>query len=228
MEIIVSNTPDIAAGQALSDILDTHADNPVLLMLSGGSALSLLSQIDVSVLDSRVTITTLDERFSSDPLINNFAQIEQTSFFKAAINRSAQIISTKIDATDTLQDAGNRFASELQKWRNQNPNGVIVATMGIGADGHTAGMFPGEHAVDFNGDSWVVAYAVPKEVNPYAERITVTNTFLREHVNKAVVFVVGAKKSHLVASLAVNDCNLVETPVCILTKMSDVKLFTDM
>lgn len=226
MEILVSNTPDIDAGHALSATLNKYADIPVLLMLSGGSALSLLAHVDVSVLNSRITITTLDERFSTDPQINNFSQIEQTSFFTEAINRGVKTISTKIDATDTLQSAGNQFEKQLQNWRSQNSDGVIVATMGIGADGHTAGIFPDVHGVNFDGDSWVVGYVVPKEVNPYTERITVTNTFLREHVHEVIVYAKSGE-AEILKSLEQSDCDPQHKPACIIRKLTKATLYTD-
>jgi len=226
MEILTSTTPAIAAGHALGATVRDHADTPVLLMLSGGSALSLLAHVDVSAFDSRVTITTLDERFSTDPLINNFSQIEQTSFYKKAVARGVLTLSTKIGATDTLQGAGNRFEKQLRKWRDQNPEGIIIATMGIGADGHTAGIFPGEHGVDFNAEVWVVGYTVPKEVSQYTERITVTNTFLREQVHEVLVYA-QSDKEELLKSLAQPGCDPHHTPACIIKKVSKATLYTD-
>ncbi len=35
-----------------------------------------------------------------------------------------------------------RMEKNLRAWKNQNPQGKIIATLGIGADGHTAGIFP--------------------------------------------------------------------------------------
>lgn len=69
--------------------------------------------------------------------------------------------------------------------------------MGIGQDGHTAGIFPGDHGFDFDGDVWVVGYFVPKEVNQYQERVTVTNTYLQTEIAQAIVYAVGEEKYNM-------------------------------
>jgi len=226
MEVILTENPKEKAGQALTAALRRHAGKPILLMVSGGSAFSLLDFVEPSVLGPQLTLTVLDERFSSDPAINNFAQLEQSDFYQTSIKRGVKTIPTKVLVGDSLQSLRNRFDTALHTWKEQNEDGVIMATMGIGSDGHTAGILPGEHEVDFNGDAWVVGYSVPKEVNQYTERVTVTNTFLRSQVTSAIAYAVGHDKYQLVQKIQSTDASVQEMPACIFKEMASFALFT--
>jgi len=226
MKIIETEQPKEDAGQSLTDALREHSKKPILLMVSGGSAFSLLDFVEPSVLGPHITLTVLDERFSSDPAINNFTQLEQTKFFASCINKGVQTISTKVLEYESLHGLHNRFDTALHTWKEQNEDGVIIATMGIGPDGHTAGIFPGEHGVDFNDNTWVVGYTVPKEVNQYPERITVTNTFLRNKVDQAIVYAVGSDKYRLIQKLQATETSIQEIPATIFKEMPFLIIFT--
>ncbi|PIW97261.1 hypothetical protein COZ82_00525 [Candidatus Kaiserbacteria bacterium CG_4_8_14_3_um_filter_38_9] len=226
MKIIETEQPKEDAGQSLTDALREHSKKPILLMVSGGSAFSLLDFVEPSVLGPHITLTVLDERFSSDPAINNFTQLEQTKFFASCINKRVQTISTKVLEYESLHGLHNRFDTALHTWKEQNEDGVIIATMGIGPDGHTAGIFPGEHGVDFNDNTWVVGYTVPKEVNQYPERVTVTNTFLRNKVDQAIVYAVGSDKYRLIQKLQATETSIQEIPATIFKEMPFLIIFT--
>lgn len=73
-----------------------------------------------------------------------------------------------------------------------------VALLGMGADGHTASLFPGSDALDELG-RWVVAVRAPEGYEP-AERITVTLPVLNRA--RAVLFLAsGASKAAAVAAV---------------------------
>jgi 6-phosphogluconolactonase/glucosamine-6-phosphate isomerase/deaminase len=228
MEIITSAVPEETASHLLSDTLRRYQNKSVLLMLSGGSALTLLDQVDFSVLGHHVTITTLDERFSIDPTINNFAQLQATNFFNESIIRGVSIIDTSIIPSDTMNGVKERCENALCDWMAKFPNGIVLTVMGIGSDGHTAGIFPGEYEVDFFGSSWVVAYTVPKEINQFQQRLTVTHTFLREQVNEAIVYAVGMDKKPVIEMIKQIDCATRDLPSGILKEMARVTLVTDL
>lgn len=226
MEIVRCNTPSETVGKAVSDALRRHSDKQILLLLSGGSALSMLEYVDRGVLGPHVTITTLDERFSSDPAINNFAQIEVTDFYADACRCGVQAIVTRVEATDSLEESGKCFEKSLREWRMKNPDGVILTTMGVGEDGHTAGIFPGTHDVDFSSDAWVVSYVVPKTVNSHQERITVSYTFLRTQVAEVFLYATGKKKQIVIEKIE-NFCSVEQMPVCIVNQLPAVTFITD-
>lgn len=226
MEIITTDKPKEEASKALSDSLRAYAGRPILLMVSGGSAFSLLDLVDTSVLGPHVTLTVLDERLSSNNAVNNFAQLEQTKFFASCALAGVRTISTKVLLKETLQDLQHRFDKALHDWKEQHTNGVILVTMGIGADGHTAGIFPGAQEVDFNDEDWTVGYALPKDINPYAYRVTVTYAFLRDCVDEAIVYAAGPEKSLVVNTLQLNASSLQTFPAAIFKEMLQLRVFT--
>jgi 6-phosphogluconolactonase/glucosamine-6-phosphate isomerase/deaminase len=219
------------AAQILNTTLEQSHGHPVLLMLSGGSALSILEHVDTSIISNNFTITVLDERFSDDLKINNFEQITKTKFYDLAIANGAKSIPTNIFSSGTLAEAGERFEHALRAWKQNNPNGIIIATMGIGPDGHTAGLFPhqekADREVDFSGNAWVCAYEVPSEVNPYTQRFSVTFTFLRTCVDEAIVYAVGEEKRLIIEKIQRTNCRLEDVPASIIKELRRVTVITD-
>jgi 6-phosphogluconolactonase/glucosamine-6-phosphate isomerase/deaminase len=227
MKIVESVHPNEDAGKALTHALRVHQGKSVLLMVSGGSAWSILNFVEASVLGPHVTLTVLDERFSTDSAINNFAQLEHTEFYALCVKRGVKTISTNVVDGERIEDMRNRFDEALHAWKVTYPEGVIIGTMGIGLDGHTAGILPGEYEVDFNGDAWVVAYSVPKEIHQHTDRVTVTNTFLRTHVDEVVVFAIGEEKKSYVKILKGVSGSVATIPALVLREMKNVLLITD-
>lgn len=217
----------------LNECLKSSKNHPVLLMLSGGSSLELLAGIEMRNIGKNVTITVLDERYSSDPAVNNFSQIEATEFYGKAEKRGIDYIDTSIRAGDTPKKLAQRFEKRLRSWIRRNPKGRIIVTQGIGPDGHTAGIMPfPENPKRFQklfnqGRSWVISYNATKEKTPYPFRITVTYNFLREQVDCAVAYATGKQKKRAVKKLVAKKGSEADTPSRILLEMEDASLFTD-
>ena len=228
MEIKRSTAPAVTAGEELSTTLEHYQDKPTLLLLSGGSALSILDYVSNVVLGPKLTITTLDERFSTDLNINNFAQIKATEFYERARGHGASEIDTSISSDDSLQETGQRFEASLQDWREKHPDGIMIATMGVGADGHTAGIFPNQPSFDYESDNWVVAHELTSGANPYAKRITVTLLFLKTQVTHAIGYIISEEKRSVFDSLQNDSFSLKELPACILKEMASVVVITDL
>lgn len=227
MEVLHSLTPAETAGTLLGTVLAQYAGRPTLLLVSGGSALELLAYVPETALGPHVTLSTLDERFSTDPTVNNFTQLKTRSFFTDAQRQGVSCIETTIQDGETLVAAGERYAAALRQWRTTYPEGVIIVTVGVGSDGHTAGIFRGPSGVDWSGAEWVAAYHIPALVNPHSERITVTDTFLRTQVAVAVGYAVGAKKAAIVAQLSQPTCDSAQLPACVLRDIPTAYLITD-
>jgi 6-phosphogluconolactonase/glucosamine-6-phosphate isomerase/deaminase len=228
MKVITSQNTAVTAADQLNEILAASASRPVLLMLSGGSALTILEHIDVALLGLHVTITTLDERFSNDPEVNNFIQITATDFYKKAVQQGAQSIPTAIKDTETLSEAGRRFCTALHHWRDSNRDGTVVATMGVGSDGHTAGILPRQLSLDPATTDWVVAYEVPSEVNPHTMRITITPSFLKTQVTKAVCLITGEEKRGVLQNIQSANCVFADMPACVMRDMTSVTVITNL
>ncbi len=217
IDLHIEKDAETAAQQAAKALEEAIAgSSPVLLLLSGGSPLEILKY--VSSVDPRVTVSVSDDRFSTDPAINNFAQIQSLN--------AQHWIDTRPLPAETVEDVGHRFDVALKKWKQDNPTGKIVMTQGIGLDGHTVGIMPG--CIFEDPDVWAVGYDA-KEKNKYPLRVTVTMPFLRM-VDDSILYVCGPdKKRPLEDTLRVTPLRggLSEMPARIIHEMKHCLLFTD-
>jgi 6-phosphogluconolactonase/glucosamine-6-phosphate isomerase/deaminase len=227
MNINRSGDPEHEAGKALGALLLLHADSPILLLVSGGSALGLLAHVSKDVLGSHITLGVLDERCTDDMSSRNYTQLAVTEFFARALLRGVHSLPILDEAHNTDVDAEFRFEQRLRHWKEENPAGQIVVTMGIGVDGHTAGIFPDVPDVTFDSLDWVVSYHLPENINPFTHRITVTYTFLLSVVDAVIVLAKGEDKTAIVERIINKSVSLDTTPAAILNELPSVSLFTD-
>jgi 6-phosphogluconolactonase/glucosamine-6-phosphate isomerase/deaminase len=227
MEIIHTDNPAENAGMALIALLIKYQNKPILLLLSGGSSLSLIDEVDTNFIGKNVTLGIVDERCTKNEADRNFTKLAATDFFKSAIANGASVLSPNILPCSEAGNVATDWSSQLRNWFLTNPDGICIATLGIGPDGHIAGMFPGEWPVDFFGSDLVVSYSVPKEVNPFTNRLTITNTFLLEKVDHAIVYVVGQEKAPILKIIEEKSDSLEKIPAQILYQMKSTVLFTD-
>jgi 6-phosphogluconolactonase/glucosamine-6-phosphate isomerase/deaminase len=232
MEIFKQNDAISAAaecGEYLNAFLIEHKKLPILLMLSGGSALTVLDYIGDHALGENVTVSVLDERFSEDPTINNFFQLQKTEFYTAALNSEVNFFGTLPRPNETAEALAKRFEHNLKTWREENPSGIIVATLGMGSDGHTAGIFPFEHKTEFdtlfNSGAWIVAYDAA-EKNQYPQRVTTTLNFLR-NIDFGFAYVCGKEKKEKLEQVKNNQATINILPALAWHDIKDVKIFTD-
>lgn len=222
------------AGLYISQLIREHRGKPLLLLLSGGSSLEIVrtvESIDKILFGKRITIAMVDERFSTDRSVNNFAQLMQTQFFIDATRKGCNFFDSRVHTNDTSEALCIRFEKFLRMWEKIHPRGVIIALLGIGEDGHTAGIMPcpDDEALFKtrfeNEQSWVVAY--PANVSGRnLERITVTNTFLRL-VHHSVVYAIGSQKEKILKRVTLLKKDVHRYPARIIHSMQDVTLFTD-
>lgn len=223
MEVFPCKTKEEArtnATDGLNNVLGKISD-PILFLSSGGSSLEVLEGLQIG---ENSMVSVLDERYSTDPLVSNFAQLFERMQPKTFIphlsagysGKGAGFIDTRVRPHETLQQLAQRFERELRTWKQRNPHGAIVITQGMGADGHTAGIMP-RYIFD-NPGQWVAGYDA---------RVTTTLAFLREMVDYSVAYVTGAKKREALKRLLAREGTLSETPARIMREMKHVKLFTD-
>lgn len=179
---------DLAAAKLANSLENALSSNKkILLLLSGGSNLKILDQIPKGLLDNKnITIYVLDERFSSDPSLNNSLQIKE---------KGININLTVPTDQESLQDFTSRFNNELRLWLDQNPVGEVISTLGMGPDGHMAGISPmpeDQKKFDetFNQDKLVIGYT--GNLSP-AERVTVSPAFLAR-INLFIALIAGESK----------------------------------
>lgn len=221
------------AGKRINDLLSHYSESPILFLFCGGSGLALLNTIEKRNLDSNITFAPTDDRYSYDETVNNFLQMMfLPEFYQNAIESGCQFISTYPDQMESMPEVADSLEIAIRKWKRQYPEGIVIATMGMGPDGHTAGIMPyPEDTVSFHEffmdeDRWVVAYdALDK--NEYPLRISITLPFLKKYVDHAVLFFCGKPKNDAYQRLLAETGSLPDTPARIAQEMKDVHIFTD-
>lgn len=201
-----------------------------LLLLSGGSSLSLLNGEWSEVLGNYLTVAMLDERFVEDPTAHNFTQFTQTDLYKACLEKGVFVIDTSIH-TQNLDEYTQKYDEALKNWVEQNENGLVLATIGIGANGHVAGIMPFPEDPEYfknkfiETENYVVGYDT-RGKDEYKYRVTATYHVIKK-VNKAVTFAIGEIKKEPLTKISQNSFSLPELPSQIVNKLESVFLFSD-
>lgn len=228
VKLHTSKKPANELVDSLVEFLQEQSDLPVLILFSGGSALAILDTLPVDVFDTRHTITVLDERFTYTTEAHNFSQLTATDFYNQVIERGVNVISTALNNNDTKELLAERFEGALESWRQAHPQGIIVAVMGIGEDGHTAGLISGVPSAVMNSTKIIEAFSSTDEKQVYKDRVSVTPVFLQTAIARAFVFVTGEKKHSVlnkIVQLHGEDSTYVAS---ILYHMQAVDIFTNL
>ncbi|MDP3901973.1 MAG: 6-phosphogluconolactonase [bacterium] len=225
--IYEKNNPVEKAAAEFAKMTSECKDAPRLFMFSGGSALEIARCLPENFFTEGDTVTVLDERYTQNEANSNFANL-----IKLLGNRIL-VIDTRPKKGESLKEVADRFEQELKLWKENNPDGKIIITQGVGEDGHTAGILPfPEDKEKFselfrNSDKWVIGYRVPVEKNKHAERITVTINFLLNQVAVSLLYVRGENKKEILAKMLSDKADLAETPAAAVLGMKEVLLVTD-
>lgn len=233
IKIFTENSKEAAiaiAGENLNKLLAEHLPNqPVLLLLSGGSCFNMLDYVGEKFLNQNLTITMLDERFSEDNEINNFLQLQKLDFYNLAQSKDVNFIGTLPRPKETKEDFLKRIQTNIKKWLSVSPQGKIFATIGMGEDGHTAGIFPMQNENEFNSlfnseELQVIHdFGIP---NTCKTRITSTLTFFKK-IDFAIAFIVGEKKRQPFKKLIENKIEVHKLPIIGLYNIKQAQIFTD-
>lgn len=221
-----------AAGEALNNLLLENSQIPILLLLSGGSAFSLLDYVNAKNTGEHLTVAMLDERFSADEKINNFAQLQKTDFYALAFAAGSNFFGSLPRPGETLDNLARRMENNLRQWHAENPKGIILATLGMGPDGHTAGIFPFPENPEkfrqlFESQNWTAAYDAQNN-NLHGLRITATVEFFKL-IDFGLVYVCGEEKEPKLKELLTGKIlatNLL--PANAWHEVGQVKIFTDL
>jgi 6-phosphogluconolactonase/glucosamine-6-phosphate isomerase/deaminase len=227
MEFCFSTNPAQVAARQLGVLLENYQKVPVLLLFSAGSAFSFLSLLEVKKFPKELTIGMLDERYDSSGYGNNFNEFSKCNFYHLAKAGGASFLDSKVQEDESFVDFGLRFEQGLATWRKQNPEGVIVVTLGLGHDGHTAGLFPGFESMWGEASLLAVAYEVPEEINTYTKRVSVTSAFLKNEVAAAVAYVIGEGKRKALSSVLAKEGSLETLPGLVWFGMRNIIIVTD-
>lgn len=230
MRIDVSDAEEAArrAGHELTRLLLLFQNSPILLLLSGGSALSLLSHVAPQACGPHVTLCLLDERAHGAEASNQVA-LTRTSFYAAAYAQKVHVIDSGGDVLLHEGELGDRFREGLSNWKKEHPRGAVLATFGIGTDGHVAGIMPYPENPPlflelFETNEVAVGY-VALGKNQFPRRATVTLPFIRL-IDGGVAYVIGEGKRSAVERVIFRNA-LASTPAAILAHLPHVTLYTD-
>jgi len=200
----------------------------ILFLASGGSALKAL---DESVyLPKNFAIGLVDERQNVGLKDRNAYLLSLTPFFKKASAKKTAIL---FDVPSSLCATGEYFDNyedTLKNWRSNHPDCFVVVLLGMGADGHTAGIFPmPDDSASFNALYSNERYFV---VHSYGagrlkERITVSISFLKREVDAAVVFCTGQDKISALKKVVSGAVLPHEMPAAVWKDMKQAYIYSD-
>jgi 6-phosphogluconolactonase/glucosamine-6-phosphate isomerase/deaminase len=233
LTIHTSSTPLEDAVYALNTILANQAGTDILLLLSGGSALALAAHIDPALLSPQVTLTMLDERYTTDPHHSNFAQLTALPLGDILSTHAVSYIDTRPQPGESLDDTERRLDLAFKHWHITHHTGTVIATMGIGDDGHIAGVLPFPEdptlftSLFLSEHRCVRGYQTTPDKNPHTKRLTTTLSYLKKHVAHAVVYAVGESKRTALKALG-GDAPIAQIPARILGVLPEVQVYTDL
>lgn len=169
-----------------------------LVLLSGGSAVQIYKDlanfIDKSELDfSFLAFAQIDERFQPDKEKDvNAYQIEKTGLCKVCEKK--RIPYYLISQAGSLQESAKEYNKILIKLFQEYT--YKIAILGIGEDGHTAGLLPGFQKL-WDVKKLIVGYKNDGEFN---QRISMTLEALKQ-VDQAIVVANRMRKRRVIKNL---------------------------
>lgn len=193
------------------------AGQRVTWFTSGGSNIMIQKDImDVVATEAKdhvrlLTIAPVDERYGlKDHEDSNYRAMKQVGFQPGA----AQWIDV-LDKDADFATTTNMYKDVVEEAVQAD---VTIATLGLGADGHTAGILPRSSALD--ADDTVVGY----QAN--FQRMTLTPKALI-NIDHAFLIAYGASKLGAVNELKENKQTLANMPAKIIYDMKQVTVLSD-
>ncbi|MFI5240557.1 MAG: 6-phosphogluconolactonase [Candidatus Saccharimonadia bacterium] len=172
-------------------------DGQVLLLLSGGSATKVYRQLTTSLglnlLPGDLVVGLVDERYEIDPLHSdaNDKTIRETGLV-SHLEELGAIYAPILHGLPISAEVA-QYEFQLNRYIFHE-NRQILAILGLGSDGHTAGILPDENKDSFKehflSSSLVTGYL---SSGPYPERITLSITALKL-IQTAIVLIADQAK----------------------------------
>jgi 6-phosphogluconolactonase/glucosamine-6-phosphate isomerase/deaminase len=199
----------------LKDALQKH--NRVLWIVGGGSSIPLIATCmkAISAVDSaRLAVMLSDERFGPvGHLHSNMQQLFEAGFEpkQATI---VPVLRPGVQLDETVAMYGNALETAF------SAADYVIAQLGIGPDGHTAGILPGSPATKAT-KKWTIAY----ETTEFT-RITMT-PFALEQVAEVLATVFGKSKKAALTHLRDTSESIATQPAQVLKKIANVTVLND-
>jgi 6-phosphogluconolactonase/glucosamine-6-phosphate isomerase/deaminase len=201
----------------VTKILKSQLENSrtVLWLLAGGSALPLEAEIakNLAGIDTKnLRITFTDERYGEPGHPDeNYTQLLGLGF--SLPQASVYRVLTGKDRITTTEEYGR----QLEEWFDTSD--YRFAMLGIGPDGHTAGIKPRSPAV---------ASEKPSVIYDWGDftRLTMTPPMIRR-LDEAIIYAVGSEKAATLQSLVRENLPLADQPAQVLKDIKASTLYTD-
>jgi 6-phosphogluconolactonase/glucosamine-6-phosphate isomerase/deaminase len=213
MHFILSPNISTAVSALQSKLItELKKDINVLWIISGGSntavTVSIMDELPAD-LTARLTIIPVDERYG--PIGHENSNIQQLldGGFVAGQARLISVLQPDLSLQATADAFNLIVQAEFAKAQ------VIIGQLGIGPDGHIAGILPDSPATAVN-DKFVTAYLS----DPY-QRITMTFQAL-EKITVDYSIAYGAAKKTALQQLHNSELPLSKQPSQILRKLAEV------
>lgn len=208
-----STNIDYVAKKLAGAINGRLAGQEVLWLLSGGSAIKLAVAAArlVSAGKADITVSLIDERYGPP----GHADSNWSQLLAAGFNLPGARLEPVLKGFDFKQtaEAYNEFYSALA-----DKDIYRIGLMGIGPDGHTAGLLPNSPAIDS------IKYVDYYE-GPDYRRITLSAKGI-ESLDKALVYAAGEDKRRAIEDLA-KDIDPAQQPAQLLKRIGDVDVYND-
>jgi 6-phosphogluconolactonase/glucosamine-6-phosphate isomerase/deaminase len=189
----------------------------VLWLASGGSNIPSSVQImdNISSGHSKnLSVSLIDERYGEPGHSeSNWAQLMQAGFK----GKQATLLPVLRPGLSFGQTA-KAYEELIEKAFAAND--VAIAQLGIGPDGHVAGILPGSPAAEEK-TALVAGYDAPP-----LKRLTLTFVALR-HITAAYVFAFGEPKREALAALREGTLPLKRQPAQILNELTEAYMYSD-
>lgn len=186
-----------AVARVLNSAMQQH-DGPVSLFLSGGSTprITYTRLIDQEIDWSRVHVFLGDERWVHSNHEDSNARMAREAFIED-IEATFHVLPTHFESPHEAADHYEQTLAELFGSESFRADLVIL---GIGADGHTASLFPGTEALDEHDRLYVANWVPDKEM----WRLSATFRLLH-HATKVMFLATGGAKAEVVAEILEGD-----------------------
>lgn len=189
----------------------------VLWLVSGGSCIPYETHILRNLSSSYselLRVMLVDERFGlSGHAASNYKQLTNAGF-----SRDGLFFDDILATSQPLEITTARYSALLRE--SMEISDVIIATLGIGADGHTAGILPKSPAL-LEAKDMAIGFVAPDFI-----RITASLHTLGK-VMQAYIFAYGSAKQEVVEQLYTHRYSISYFPAAILYDIPSVTIYND-
>lgn len=189
----------------------------VLWLVSGGSNIPSSAQIMDNIphdLSQGLSVMLVDERYGEvGHGESNWAQLMSAGF-----NSEQATLLTVLQAGLSLEQTVAHYNSIAAEALSNND--IVIAQLGIGPDGHIAGVLPDSSAAKDTDD-----IAVGYKSTPF-DRLTLTFEAMRK-IDVAYTFAFGNTKHQALESLNTKSLGLVKQPSEILQEINEAYVYND-